>query len=338
MLMHTARHCFHRSAARVVTVPRWIVPGLIAMMLGGCASNQPAVEETTVDTTAVASAPEPVTTGPTIGERLGRLDAQMKTAPPDSIPILRAEYQQLLAESRNGEQPLDSALQPSSSADTSEEFFRIADTAYPDTVVHTPPRKQIVTGPAQPSVDTAAMALSPAAIANPALVFNGLRPAELRTAPGYHPPSRHRAHATRRSTRSVRPSVTQRPRTKAEEQGLTRLSDRRMVEGMVAARAGRYAEAVEKFSGVSSVDRTDEADFYYALSLERTGELQAAASEYRTLSRGSSELAHRSVVAYARVLSQMGQTSRAKKTLWQFINANPNSPMVPSARELLQQI
>src|SRR5512133_3027294 len=65
-----------------------------ALVLNGCASGR----------STAGSGPQPegsstswaYNDAQTLGEKLGRLDALMRTAPPDSLRLLRAEYRRLL--------------------------------------------------------------------------------------------------------------------------------------------------------------------------------------------------------------------------------------------------
>lgn len=292
------------------------------LTLGGCASNQPIVAEDTSDSLdAVADMP-PVSTGPTLGERLGRLDRLKQTAPADSLPLVEAEYQRLLAAARGSDAP-----PPESAIDTSG---AVSDVPEHDDDAADPDGHDYREIPAS-------------GIENPAMVFDGLRTAELRTAPGYVEPE-PRVVASAAPRRSVsRPSTSgatnaeraaARPRSSAAERG----SNRRLVEGLAAARAGRYDEAVDKLSGVSSADRRAQGSFYYALSLERIGRLAPAADQFRRLKAGSGALAERALVAYARVIAKMGQRSQARQLLQRFVAQNPGSSQLPHARRLLQSL
>lgn len=68
----------------------------------GCGSRRALLDHPADSAAAGSSTTGTAPEEPTIGERLGQLDARMRTAPPDSLPRLQEEYNRLLAE-RTGE-------------------------------------------------------------------------------------------------------------------------------------------------------------------------------------------------------------------------------------------
>ena len=112
-----------------------------------------------------------------------------------------------------------------------------------------------------------------------------------------------------------------------------------MVSGIAAARAGKYADAVLKLAPLVSSGSADaDARYYYALSLEKTGQQSRAAEEYMRVSRGSGSLAERAYLDYCRMLAATGSRDRARQLLTQYIRRKGDSGQVVAARRLLQTL
>lgn len=266
----------------------------------------------------------------TLGERLGRLDAQMRTAPPEDLPGLQAEYQRLLEEATGSgtietggprrEPPNDSSLAvqeplvlPSSPRDRQGNEILI--TSYDST-----------------------------------LQLKGLRASELRYATASEnvapaaaephtstPRPRTSARTTAASTASAERPATARSRASRAEPG-----EKNFVNGVAATRAGWHAEAADELPRAlatpQSTQRRTVAEYSYAESLENTGKLSQAADQYLKASRSGSKLSDKSYVSYCRVLAKSGQKERARQLLVQFIGKNPKSDQVVDARQLLQTL
>lgn len=112
-------------------------------------------------------------------------------------------------------------------------------------------------------------------------------------------------------------------------------------EGLAHFRAGRYAQAIEDLKPVANSSGSSfrtVAKYYYALSLERTGSLSQAASQFRSLSGGSGAIADKAWLGYCRVLNAQGKRGEAKKELLRLIKQRPQSSQIANARQLLQKL
>jgi TolA-binding protein len=344
---------FHNDRGRFVpiSVPTLVCALLLGLFIAGCAANRNAQDDQQQPETAQGEQPQPDSSdvrpaaqypGSDVGERLGRLDAMMRTASPDTVPYIKAEYQRIL---------------DSIALARREPIY----TGGPDS---TPPISPVVTGPIDTTrltaVDTTAAATdSLELIRDPSKLYKGLRQSELRRIPGYEPPARTRtprAAATprtggiasrdlaagRKTSRARRaPQNTEqrssRPREVAADS--RKMMERKTVNGIAADQAGRYNEAVQQLApAVKSGKTSPRARYSYANSLENTGQLSKAASEYLKLSRSGGALGHKAYVAYCRLLARMGQKSRAKQLVLQFIERHPDSSQVVTARRLLQTL
>jgi TolA-binding protein len=120
-----------------------------------------------------------------------------------------------------------------------------------------------------------------------------------------------------------------------------KMAGRKLVNGIAATQAGRYKEAVQQLEpAVRTRTGAKEtgASYSYALSLEKSGQLSRAADEYLKLSRRGGEIGQKSYVSYCRILAKLGQRDRAKRLVLQFIQRNPDSTQVVTARRLLQTL
>jgi TolA-binding protein len=289
---------------------------------------------------------------------LGQLDAMMRDAPPDSLRALQEEYDRLLA---------SRALAPSSittgaTADTLVDSSIVIEAIPYDTVV-AEPRRELPVEPSTPITPGAATASarrgpdSAPASEDPSRVFKGLRPEEIATIPGHE---RRAAVATSSRRESVRASSARRragnrgesrmaassgprptlaaPSSRAETIN-ARGERKELVAGIAAARAGKYADAVTKLAPSVSAGRGgSEGAYYYALSLEKTGQLDRAAQQYLRASRGGGALAERSYLEYCRVLARKGDRQKARQLVTQFLRRNPDSTQAVTARRLLQTL
>ena len=138
---------------------------------------------------------------------------------------------------------------------------------------------------------------------------------------------------SRNATRSTSASRSSRPASRSLNENYT--------EGLASFRAGKYSQAIDELKPVVNAPRSSystTARYYYALSLERTGSLGQAASNFRNLMKGSGSLADKAWLGYARVLSRQGKKSQAKKELLRMIKERPSSGQIANARQLLQQL
>ena len=301
-----------------------------------------ASETTTPETTippvdgappAIATGEREITGEETLGERLGRLDARMRSAPPDSLPALQAEYQNLLDQATGSgtietggprrDDPRDSSM-------AVQEPF-----ALPYSPRDGRGNEILIT-----SYDST-------------LELKGLRSSELRYAAGSSstvPAAAAEAHESKPRTRtSARRSTAT---TAAPEQPLPATGTRRgtknqpgatnFVNGVAATRAGWHAEAVDQLprtlSTPQNTQRRTLAQYSYAQSLESTGKLSQAADQYLKASRNGTGLGDKSYISYCRVLAKSGQKDRARQLLVQFIGSHPKSDQVVNARQLLQTL
>jgi TolA-binding protein len=292
---------------------------LLALGVSACSSNKtisegtPQQETRPVDSSMTQSAPPPAldtTAEPTIGEQLGRLDALMRTATGDSLARLQEEYQRLLMRANGNTIQTGGMNQPTT---------------------QTQPEESTTSSPQ----------------------LKGLRPSELRFAEGDAAgtstpatPRRTTARNTRTdgkaATRAVdRDDEVELPREPSKTAALAQ-RQKKLVDGLAAARAGNYPKAVEDLphalSGQLTGTKRTEAQYSYALSLEKTGNLTKAAENYLKASSAGESLGHKSYISYCRVLARSGQRQRARQLLVEFIQKNPKSPQVVNARQLLQTI
>ena len=373
------------------------------LVLNGCASNLPVPSPEPSPWNGPATTTE---TGETLGERLGRLDAQMQVAESDSMRILQREYDSLLAlaagpgadssllamrvtrqqelgqeQITTGPPSSDQSYTSAPPSDGSDSAAIFTSTARQGDTVGTIPStpRRTIDGEIVSDVPVDQVPLSedtytsrPRRRAGTSIKlpvtsttpdprrFKGLRESEKRTIPGYRParstskPKRPAVAAVRRKTvRSTAPRrtaiATYSPRNESNRgssgvkpltaaQRDARMSERNIVEGIAAERAGKYSEATKRLGAVKGGPKTPQARFSYALSLERTGELSRAASEYLALSSGGGALGHKAYIGYCRVLSMLGQRGRARELVQRFIRQNPASGQVASARRLLQTL
>jgi TolA-binding protein len=293
---------------------------LLALGVSACSSNKtisegtPQQETRPVDSSMTQSAPPPAldtTAEPTIGEQLGRLDALMRTASGDSLVRLQEEYQRLLMRA-NGN------------------------------TIQTGGMSQPTTAQTQPDGATAS-----------STQLRGLRPSELRFAEGEDAGASTPATPRGTTTRTARPDAktaaraidrddeVELPREQSKSAALAQ-RQKKLVDGLAAARAGNYPKAVEDLphalSGPLTGTKRTEAQYSYALSLEKTGNLTKAAENYLKASSAGESLGHKSYISYCRVLARSGQRQRARQLLVEFIQKNPKSPQVVNARQLLQTI
>jgi len=365
----------------------------IAVVLGsGCGSRRALVDHPDDSTaTPTTSTTGTLPAGMTLGERLGQLDALMRTAPADSLPILRDEYDRLLAE-RTGEPGFVRTGGPSTqeaAADTTlsitvEQIPTSSDDAAGDDIDETAtarPRRtdelvtsdfhrdQIDSVGAAPRRAAPTSATTPA-VADPSRTFKGLRPSEIATIPGHERASKTssrrndarrttaRTAASRASTArtaAARAARRDRSETRTASAASTRASEvapskgaaaingrgerKALVEGIAAARAGRYADAVTKLEPAVRAGRAgSDGNYYYALALEKSGQVDRAASQYLRASRAGGPLAQRSYLEYCRLLARSGDRRKARELLTQFLRRNPDSTQAVAARRLLQTL
>jgi hypothetical protein len=197
---------------------------------------------------------------------------------------------------------------------------------------------------------------------DPSKIFKGLRKSELQNAPGYSrsapqggrirtAPARRRTPQQFAASRNLRRSAGFAGRRReqlaeasrsAGRSGLSeKMAGRKLVNGMAAAQAGRYKEAVQQLAPAvrsRTGARETGAGYSYAVALEKSGQLSRAADEYLRLSRTGGEVGQKSYVSYCRLLAKLGQRDRAKRLVLQFIQRNPDSTQVVTARRLLQTL
>lgn len=193
-------------------------------------------------------------------------------------------------------------------------------------------QQNTVTTPAKP-VETTQQATQGSRVVNITPTPSAQRSSS-RTSNGQAARTRTRSRVQSRS--ASRPSSGTRSSRPA-----SRSLDENYTEGLASFRAGKYTQAISELKPVVNASRSSyntTARYYYALSLERTGSLKQAASNFRTLMRGSGSLADKSWLGYARVLSRQGKKSQAKKELLRLIQERPSSGQVANARKLLQQM
>ncbi|MCC7437291.1 MAG: hypothetical protein IT211_02225 [Armatimonadetes bacterium] len=316
------------------------------------------------DTTAT---PDPTSDSARLAKRLEELDRRIATAPPDSVEALDAEYRHVIdsAMAAQGKQsdvstgPELTAILPNQPTESAVRR-QPNDTATTATSAATTPTTSAVRR--QPAGSSTSV---PTRIDDPGKVFKGLRPDELRTAPAYQNSSTRRraASAPKRQARQARQpqqpaaesttarrkrrdaNVQQETEARATEptvEASERQLERKYIDGVASARAGKYADAAVKLEPVvnSTLSKAhrEEARYYYARSLEGLGRTNEALRNYNTLSNGSGSLKHRAYLDYCRLLANNGQKERARTMLRQFIRNNPNSRQTPDAQALLQTL
>lgn len=265
----------------------------------------------------------------TLGERLGRLDAQMRTAPPEDLPGLQAEYQRLLEEA-TGSGTIETGGPRREVRDDSSLALQ------EPLVIPSSPRDRQGNEILITSYDST-------------LQLKGLRARELRYAaasenlPAAAEPHtsatrpRPAARATTAATASAERPAAARSRASRGEPG-----EKNFVNGVAATRAGWHAEAADELpralAAPQNTQRRTLAEYSYAQSLENTGKLSQAADQYLKASRSGSKLSDKSYISYCRVLAKSGQKERARQLLVQFIGKNPKSDQVVDARQLLQTL
>lgn len=298
---------------------------------GGGQTGEAADEAMLADTTYYTES------GQLLGEALGQLDARMRTAPADSLPALRAEYQRLLELARrNRLRNTDRVPSGSKNGSPRDEYSALDDGDLSITI--------------------------------PSSGLKGLRQSELSPSSGRRSSGARKPAATARTA----PKSTERPRVKsparpAESNGAAtamrarpaapaapapapvssqdeaRRAEQQMVDGTAAVRAGKYAEGARQLEqAVKSRKLTGErratAGYAYAFSLEKSGRLSDAAEQYLALSRQGGEPAHRAYIAYCRVLGQLGEKDRARQLVLRFLKEHPDSSQAVDARLLLQRL
>lgn len=343
---------FVRSGMMAVTVVLFM--GL--SLLSACSTSRNAFTEPAPSPDTSRSAQPPVDGGDptassdilssdsvTLGERLGRLDAQMMTAPEDSLPFLQAEYDRLLREATGR-----GHIQTGRVMD--EEDMASNDMEDEDGIIPSHLRDGRNEGVSDVPYDST-------------LPFRGLRASELRYANGTNGrveadiiPSQPRARATEakgntaRNTNtsarasSVRTVSSSRAEATASVSQATSSRDgaKSFVNGVAASRAGWHAEAAAELPKALSTPlnpkRKTLAGHAYGQTLESTGKTSEAAKEYLNASKGNSAMAHKSYIAYCGMLAKSGEKAKAKQLLVQFIGKNPKSNQVVNARQLLQTL
>jgi TolA-binding protein len=362
--------------SRKVRVFRPFLLSLAVAVIVGCNANQAAMEpppKPEPERTQTAPSPDvaslPPASASDVGERLGRLDAQMRTAPLDSVLLLRAEYQRILDSidmaRREPVQTGGPDLRNSADSNRVADGGNVQDSSSltSDSLHRGTTTQEVQTGgePLQEKFNTFDT-VDQSFVEDPSKRFNGLRPSELRGVPGYSPskpgsvsearpkagtrrhPGRSRMLATRRKqSRTPRyagqNSASRRGISRSQ---MARMSERRIVNGIAATQAGRYTDAIKELGpalgSAGNSARSAHARYSYALSLEKTGQLSRAADQYLRLSRNGGAMGQKAYVAYCRLLARLGQRDRAKRLVLQFIQRNPDSTSVVTARRLLQAL
>ncbi len=321
---------------------------VMALLLPACNANRGAFSEPIPRTPRmqeqpVDSAPRDVATGQTVpprtetsaettlGERLGRLDARIHTAPADSVPILQDEYQHLLDEA-NGSRNIQTG---------GGRGITDIDSA--------PAVQDVLVIPTSPQAGRGGDILN--ASYDSTLELKGLRASELRYAGAEAAPARpHESQPRARpaAPRGSTPANATTERTSAatasrtRSKGETQSGEKNLVNGVAATRAGWYAEAATQLPQALATPQNASnrtlTHYSYAQVLENTGKLKQAAEQYLKASQGETGLGHRSYISYCRVLAKSGQKDRARQLLVQFIGKNPKSDQVINARQLLQTL
>lgn len=320
------------SFARALVLPA-VLLGL-AMLSPGCSNRNisappPPMQEPEAASHETIPQTDTSAIEPTLGEQLGRLDALMRTATGDSLAKLQAEYDRLLRRGNGG------AIQTGGDDPQQAGGSDILDTTTPHAMA-----------PQVTNLDTMASGPTPQ--------LKGLRPSEIRFANGQSTPATPRRAAASATGSGGKPSATAGRASRSAPQiitpsrpviaGSTTNAERqkKLVDGLAAVRAGNYAKAVQDLpsalDGALDGSRRTEAQYSYALSLEKTGNLTKAAEHYLKASRADEGLGHKSYISYCRVLAQSGQRDRARKLLAEFIQKHPKSTQVVGARQLLQTI
>lgn len=359
----------------LILIPRLVhavlpVLGCLAFMaVGGCNSTRPIVADGSHtnlrDTSAgsVDSIPPAQTITPNpldaererqndpvlIAERLGQLDAMIRTAPADSIAYLRAEYEALLEE-YTGESrivatgnsdlynPAREALDHSGSASDVDSFLASRDNGRPRRPVASPTvagsREEL-----RASGDRRDSSISALAV-NTARRSNAVR--SRTSTPGT-------ISAGRQSTRVRSADARRRTRAVVEEQTMPTASaeradgKREYIDGLAAARAGRYDEAAVQLpkaieSGDLSPIHRARARQTYGQSLEASGDPAGASAQYQSASRQRGDIGERAYIDRCRAMALSGEREKARAMLREFIRSHPRSKQVVNARRLLQTI
>lgn len=115
---------------------------------------------------------------------------------------------------------------------------------------------------------------------------------------------------------------------------------RRYTEGLAKFRAGKYTSAITLLTPVASSNKSyrSTARYYLALAQERTGNLESALRNMRSLRRGSGRIALRSQLASARLLARTGNRSEARKELLRMTRSRSSSRYSAVALKMLQQL
>lgn len=321
-------------------------------LLSACNTSKQASRSSQLrpDTPTVSQAPPPLddeTQEPTIGEQLGRLDARMKTAPADSLPILQEEYQRLLDLATMQEPVQTGGVEPSGEEDD------------PQPVVSTP-RREVPAGEMQGfrTTELKQTGRSESAPAEPRSYVSTPRKKARGSEPVAHVSTPRRdakpkATASRTAVKETSaPQATTGAAKKTETSATSSTAakpmeatsndrDRKFINGVAASRAGKYAEAAKELPTVVSSPPAGKkalAHHTYGEALEKTGNTAKAADQYQKGSKGNDALNHKSYIAYCRTVAKSGDRARARKLLVQFIEKNPKSTQVVNARQLLQTL
>jgi hypothetical protein len=295
---------------------------------GGCASGSG---------TSRQKPPNPVNESwddATVGERLGRLDVRMRTASPDSLPLLQEEYRRLLAE-RTG-QPVTAFTGGPEAPDGGLVVDTLMSVPRRDLdeplIAQRPPISEPRTAPPYALDEEEPLKGFRASELDPRAAKTSRKSA--RSARGVTSSTSRPRVAARSSGRVAAPRMAQ-PRTAAaiNERGVRQ----RLVSGITAARSGNYEHAVRNLAPVIAAGKGgQEARFYYATALERTGDLPSAMREYLKASKAGGSLGDKAYLAHLRVMAAMGERERARELVNGFIRSNPESGQVVQARKMLQ--
>lgn len=359
---------------------------LMALIVtAGCASNASTVGEERAktpsntspsDTASIAQAPidttdqEPITPDPLatkdrkkdettlLGERLGRLDALIRTASPDSARRLREEYQRLLSQFTGEEQQVQ--------------------TGNPSTDVYNPARPNASPLPPVAPIDSflsqreggtrsirrrnitaeeldrrlraddpqQAPSSTPATTPKATNAVSRRKVSTPEEAPSRRIERTKSAITTRRTLQ--RREVRDEP-TASQERSTSRAASapnsgkRQFINGVAAAQAGDTKVAGEALS--RSLESRDlpgrnrpRAEYSYGTSLEESGRPAEAATHYRKAAKSGMKLNHKAYIAQCRALARSGKRDEARAMLVDFIRRNPKSPQIISARKMLQTL
>lgn len=318
-----------RRASAIAGLGSLVVACALGIAALGCNANRAAMEPTP-DAPPVSAAPDtlvpdaaaeepPVVVrqkpDTTLGEQLGRLDAQMRVASPDSLPMLQEEYNRLLALAA-GSTPIQTGQEPTLETPTEFDSLETPTDAEPED--GTVPAEQRRTERSYVGPNGLL------GFRKSELAATGTKAAKMRTRDP--------------KARNIRPAPAPTP---AEDAPSARTGERQYLDGLTNARAGRYEQAAKELPAVVAnppAGKRGIAQYSYAESLEKTGDLDKAAEQYRQASRGNDELSHKSYIAYCRTLARTGQRDKARQLLASFISRNPRSPQAVNARLLLQTL